>query len=222
MPRHQSHTERPSLFPKGSAPSVVKCPLDRRDLVLVPGMAVLFSSPRIGCKFSFFTWGSVGGERGHAGFVRFCFFTSEVLLVGAGSAAREHHAFGADTGETLMLGGVRIETRDMDVKHIPHSHSILSRVQLGTFFHSCPSLKVLRSHCLALWDMTVFHLRLLCGAVDPSPSAPRLLVPSVRACSLSLPTSQQGRRKQVRREQFTSQIKYVLVPLMWKLFLEKR
>lgn len=61
--------------------------------------------------------------------------------------------------------------------------------------------------------MTVFHLRLLCGAVDPAPSAPRLLVPSVQACSLSLPTSQQGRRKQVRREQFTSQIKYVLVPL---------
>ena len=28
----------------------------------------------------FFAWGGVWGERGHAGFGRFCFFTGEMLL----------------------------------------------------------------------------------------------------------------------------------------------
>lgn len=45
--------------------SVVKSPLDRRDLVLVPGMAVLLSSPRIGCNVIFLAWGvGGGGEKG--------------------------------------------------------------------------------------------------------------------------------------------------------------
>lgn len=49
-------------------------------LVLVPGVAVLFSSPSIGCKFVFFAWGGYEGKRGHAWFGSFCFFISEVLL----------------------------------------------------------------------------------------------------------------------------------------------
>lgn len=55
--------------------------------MLVPGMAVLFSSPRIGCKFTFFTWGSVGGKGAMLsllGFVsspvRCCLLEQDLLL----------------------------------------------------------------------------------------------------------------------------------------------
>lgn len=48
--------------------------------MLVPGVAVLFSSPSIGCKFVFFAWGGYGGKRDHAWFGSFWVFISEVLL----------------------------------------------------------------------------------------------------------------------------------------------
>lgn len=55
--------------------------------MLLPGTAVLFSSPRTGCKFVFFAWGRRGWgwgrwgeERGHGGFGGLCFFTRELLL----------------------------------------------------------------------------------------------------------------------------------------------